>query len=47
MARRQAAAAIPVSKKKAKKGAKVAEQKSLTLKEMLTVTKTEKTAKAA
>ncbi|OGD72247.1 50S ribosomal protein L31 [Candidatus Collierbacteria bacterium RIFCSPLOWO2_01_FULL_50_23] len=40
MARRQAAAAMPKSTKKAKKGQAEMKQKALTLKEMLTVTKT-------
>lgn len=47
MAKRQAAAAMPKSAKKAKKGQVVTPQKALTLKEMLTVTKPEKAVKAA
>lgn len=49
MAKRQAASVTPVSKKKAaKKGARATTPaKTLTLKEMLTVTKTDKTAAAA
>lgn len=47
MAKRQAAAAAVPSKKKAKKGKVVAAAKALTLKEMLTVTKTDKGVAAA
>jgi len=46
LAKRQAASAMPRSKK-AKKGQVETKQKALTLKEMLTVTKTEKIATAA
>lgn len=47
MARRRAASAMPKSTRKNKKNQPEAKQKALTLKEMLTVTKTDKTVAAA
>lgn len=47
MARRQAASAMPKSTRKNKKNQPETKQKALTLKEMLTVTKTDKTVAAA